>query len=708
VNNGVIAGGAGALVTDFRGTSATGGAAGVVVSVSGGMLSNTGRIAGGAGGVVNDYNGFGNTGGAGGVGVSLSSGSLTNIGTVAGGAGGSVFDTNGTSDTGGAGGAGISLSGGTLTNIGRIAGGAGGAVNDIFGHLKTGGAGGVGVFFNGAGTLIDSGAIVGGGSADAVDFGAGASRLILNAGASFVGKVVANASFGNTLELAAGAVAGTLGGIGSQYLGFSQIVEDSGASWTLAGTNTIGAGVTLSVNSATLTDTGILVNNGGIVLDPSTAILNNLIGTGSITIQAGSTLTVQGTIASGETIAFAGTNGLLQLAAPLGDAGTIVGFAATDSLDLSGVIAGSVTYAATGGGVLNFSRVGGGTGSIVARGAGAVTSQSDGSGGALVTSALCFCAGTRIATPAGEVLVQDLPVGDLVTTHGGAERPIAWIGTGAVLATRGKRGPATPVIIRKSAFAANVPNRDLRVTKGHSFLFDNVLIPAEFLVNHRSIEWDDRAQEVTLYHVELETHDILIANGAPAESYRDDDNRWLFRNANSGWDQPAKEPCAPVLTGGPIVDAVWRQLLDRAGARPGVPLTDDPDVHLLVDGLRVDAHTHRGNARRFRLCKRPNTVIIASRSAAPQELGLSRDPRVLGVAIRRLLVRHGPLLATMAAGDPQMADGFHPFEPELGLRWTDGRGAVPAALFDGMDGETELEVVVTSTARYCADDRAAA
>jgi len=65
-----------------------------------------------------------------------------------------------------------------------------------------------------------------------------------------------------------------------------------------------------------------------------------------------------------------------------------------------------------------------------------------------------------------------------------------------------------------------------------------VLIPVEFLVNHRSIFWDDNAQEVELYHIELETHDVLVANGAPAESYRDDGNRWLFRNANSGWGLP--------------------------------------------------------------------------------------------------------------------------------------------------------------------------
>ena len=86
-------------------------------------------------------------------------------------------------------------------------------------------------------------------------------------------------------------------------------------------------------------------------------------------------------------------------------------------------------------------------------------------------------------------------------------------------------------------------------------------------MNHRSILWDDRAQEVTVFHLELDAHDVLIANGAAAESYRDDGNRWLFQNANAGWNQPPKAPCAPVVTGGALVDAVWRRLLDRAGPR---------------------------------------------------------------------------------------------------------------------------------------------
>ena len=167
--------------------------------------------------------------------------------------------------------------------------------------------------------------------------------------------------------------------------------------------------------------------------------------------------------------------------------------------------------------------------------------------------------------------------------------PIQWIGIGSVLATRGRRNAATPVIVRKSALAPNVPNRDLRLTKGHALHLDGVLVPVECLVNHRSIVWDDRAQEVSLYHIELPAHDVLLANGAPAESYRDDGNRWLFRNANTGWDLPPQETCAPLLMGGPKVDALWRSLLQRDGARPGLPTTDEPDLHLMVDGSRLDA-----------------------------------------------------------------------------------------------------------------------
>jgi fibronectin-binding autotransporter adhesin len=323
--------------------------------------------------------------------------------------------------------------------------------------------------------------------------------------------------------------------------------------------------------------------------------------------------------------------------------------------------------------------------------------------GALVDNALCFLAGTLITTPAGQTAVERLAVGDLVLTASGVARPIVWIGQGRVLATRGRRNAATPVIVRKGALGPNVPHSDLRVTKGHSLWFDDVLIPVEFLVNHRSILWDDRAQEVVVYHVELETHDVLLANGAAAESYRDDGNRWLFQNANAGWDQAAKPPCAPVLIGGAVVDAVWRRLLDRAGARPSVPLTDDPDLHLMVDGVRLKASLRTGDALVFGLSTATAGVRVVSRAAVPQELGVARDARCLGVAVRRVVVRQGTRFRVLRGNDALLVDGFHGFEAGTGLRWTNGDATLPAAMFDGFSGACELVIHLGGTARYLDD-----
>lgn len=324
---------------------------------------------------------------------------------------------------------------------------------------------------------------------------------------------------------------------------------------------------------------------------------------------------------------------------------------------------------------------------------------------------ICFLAGTLIQTPKGLVEVERLSVDDFVTTFDGDVRPIVWIGAGKVLATRGRRGPSTPVIVRKGALGPNVPHTDLRVTKGHCLFVDDVLIPVEFLVNGRSIEWDDHAQEVTLFHIELATHDVLLANGAPMESYRDDGNRWMFRNENDGWDLPPQPACAPVLTGGPIVDAVWHRLRQRAAPRISVPVSDRPDLHLLVDGRRIDADECRAATYRFRLPDNPRVVEIASRSGVPAELGIGRDPRCLGVGIRRIVLRQGMRFASIEAADPALANGFHLYEPDLGLRWTDGLGAVPGSLLSRLPRADTLFVHLAATSRYpllAGDDEAAA
>jgi Hint domain len=317
-----------------------------------------------------------------------------------------------------------------------------------------------------------------------------------------------------------------------------------------------------------------------------------------------------------------------------------------------------------------------------------------------VTFALCFCRGTLIRTPDGEVPVEYLAIGDPVVTWGGQTRHITWIGLGRVLATRGRRNAATPVIVRKGALGQNVPHRDLHVTKGHSLFLDGALIPVEFLVNHRSILWDDRAHEVSIYHIELATHDVLVANGAPAESYRDDGNRWLFQNANSGWGLAPQSPCAPVLTGGELVDAAWRRLLEQAGPRPGVPLTGDPGLHLLVDRKRLDATELCQDTYTFHLNTPPGSVRLVSRASAPQELGIARDPRVLGVAVRQIVLAQTGQLRTMEADDVCLADGYHGFESDWGIRWTNGDATVPGELFVGTTSASTLSVFLGGSTLY--------
>jgi hypothetical protein len=317
-----------------------------------------------------------------------------------------------------------------------------------------------------------------------------------------------------------------------------------------------------------------------------------------------------------------------------------------------------------------------------------------------ISTVICYCSGTQILLEDGEVPVETLKIGDRVRLFDGRVTPIVWVGQGRVLATRGHRSAATPVIVRKDALGDNVPNRDLRITKAHSLYIDGVLIPVEFLVNHRSILWDDRAKEVSIYHIELAKHDVLIANGAPSESYRDDGNRWLFQNDNENRDRPPQPACAPVLIGGPVVDAIWRRLLDRSGPRGGLPLTDDPDLHLLVNGERLNPALQAGGQYVFRLPAPPEAARIMSRAAIPQELGLARDPRELGVALRRIGVRRGIRLRVVEADDARLNMGFHAFESDNGFRWTTGDAVIPVELFAGFTGPLVIELTVASTMCY--------
>ena len=114
----------------------------------------------------------------------------------------------------------------------------------------------------------------------------------------------------------------------------------------------------------------------------------------------------------------------------------------------------------------------------------------------------------------------------------------------------------------------------------------------------------------------------------------------------------------------------------------------------------MDAASVRGMSHLFRLPARPETVRLVSRAGVPQELGTARDPRPLGVALRQILVIQRERVRRVEAASALLTQGFHGFEPDDAIRWTDGDAVVPASLFDGCTGPVELALRLAGTASY--------
>jgi len=146
---------------------------------------------------------------------------------------------------------------------------------------------------------------------------------------------------------------------------------------------------------------------------------------------------------------------------------------------------------------------------------------------------ICFAGGTLIATPEGEQAVETLAIGALVTTADGRAVPVKWIGRQTVhkLFTPAER--LVPVRVRAGALGEGLPHTDLLLTADHALIIDGIAINAGALVNGTTIAYDpieSLADRVTYYHIETAAHDVILANGTPAETYVDYIGRRAFDN----------------------------------------------------------------------------------------------------------------------------------------------------------------------------------
>jgi hypothetical protein len=187
------------------------------------------------------------------------------------------------------------------------------------------------------------------------------------------------------------------------------------------------------------------------------------------------------------------------------------------------------------------------------------------------------------------------------------------------------------------------------------------------LANGASIARDDWPA-VTYFHVELDQHDIIYAEGMPAESYLDTDNRADFEGEaalNLHPDMTVKiwreHGCAPLLMDGPALAATHALLLRRAEALGWAP-TRDPALRVLADGQEIQPESNV-----YQIPPGTSWLRLLSRSVVPQERDASiEDRRRLGVAVAELgFDGTAPL-------DEAFGPGFYAAEP--GWRWTNGDG----------------------------------
>lgn len=374
-----------------------------------------------------------------------------------------------------------------------------------------------------SGGVTDNGTITVKSGAGFTDAGSltGTGTLAVNAGGS--------ASLTGSTSLASIADAGTLtlGGTNSGPISLAStgaLVLGNGAheNGAVTGTGTVSVGNGSSVTLGAAVTAASVLDNGTIVAAGALAAAVNMEGDG-----AGTVVDFTGSdFASGNTLATSftnfGTTDMIVLgAANLSLSGNADHLSesynsATNQLTITDSTSGAssvVNLTLTSGdlpGWLHVSEVNG-----------------------AVDLTLCFYPGTAIATPSGEVAVENLRAGDLVLTANGA-MPVRWMGQSHVHTRFADPVRSLPIRISAGALGDGLPARDLLLSPDHALYLGGVLVQANALAGMPGCSREyDVPESFTYYHVELSTHELLIAEGVLAESFVDNVDRMHFQN----WDE---------------------------------------------------------------------------------------------------------------------------------------------------------------------------
>ncbi len=273
--------------------------------------------------------------------------------------------------------------------------------------------------------------------------------------------------------------------------------------------------------------------------------VSDLSGVGPLIVQNGDTYAVHGAVTADETIDFTGSGGTLEFDDTPGMKGTISGFAPGDHIVLSDIaidpngsanlVANNVLDVTENGTttMLQLDKTQDFTGEFFH-----LSADSNAGTDIVENSTPCYCRGTLIQTKRGQKRVERLKIGDKVMTKSGVARPIKWIGRRSFAGRfiTGRKD-ILPICIKAGALEGNVPRRDLWISPHHAMYFDarhfdgkyfdgkfcdgslpeGALIEAKDLVNGASVVQAEHVDKIEYFHIELETHDVIIAEGAFSE-----------------------------------------------------------------------------------------------------------------------------------------------------------------------------------------------